>query len=135
MAQPNAINPFFTGRVKAGAYDATHGGGISTTAITLSGTSIGYFFGSSGNGFTGTVTGVFMSALTGTGSTVTIKGTNGATIATITSGTSNGVVKGNNAALTNTAIDLTGTVSATSNDALEAGTVFLTYQTIDNRPW
>lgn len=128
MASPNGQNPKFGGQVTASSYEATHGKGISSTVVTLSGTTPSNLFGTV-NGFRGTITGLLFVALTGTSSTVTVKsGLTGATVGTITAGSSNGVVTGT-ASLANTAIDLTGTMTATSNSALEAGSLIVFYKT------
>jgi hypothetical protein len=129
MASPNGLNPKFIGQAKAGSFEATHGKGISSTCITLSGTTASNLFGTT-NGFRGVITGLLFSALTGTASTITVKsGLTGATVASITAGNANGNVSGPSSGLANTTISLTGTMTATSNSALEAGTLTIFYKT------
>jgi hypothetical protein len=128
MASPNGLNPKFIGQVKANAFEASHGKGVSVTPITLSGTTAVDLFGTT-NGFSGVITGLLFVALTGTASTVVVKaGSAGSTVGTITAGSTNGSVTGTGS-LANTTISLTGTMQASSNSALEAGTLFVFYKT------
>lgn len=132
MATPNSVNPFFLGRVKANAYDAEHGKGICTTAVSCNGATEVDVFGTT-NGFRGTITGILVSAINATSQTITIKGTHG-TVATVTSGTTEGAVTGITTALSSPtyAIDLTGTmkvVSGNSDCLTDQSIVFITYKT------
>lgn len=80
------------------------------------------------NGFAATVTGMLVSALGATAQTVTLKGTNGATIATTTTGNSVSNVSGPLAGLSNTALTSAGTCTISSGSASDTSlvTVFFT---------
>ena len=127
MATPNGLNPDFGGSVSATGFDASHAGGVSITAVAITGsactTSVNVF--GSANKFTGVITGVFLSAINTTAANITIATTAG-TVATIAKGTSAGVLVGS-AALANTAIALDGTVTVVSSSASGTAYVFITY--------
>lgn len=126
MPSPNGLNPSFIGKVEADGFDAIHGKGVSSTVITLSGTTAADLF-AAANGFKGTITGLLFVALTGTSSTVTVT-SRGDTVATITAGTTNGAVTGPAGALNNTVIALGATAQVSSNDPLEAGSLIVWYK-------
>lgn len=133
----SGTNPYFNGRVVADAFEAKHGNGVCVTAVTLNGSTVKYFFGAASEGaeFRGTITGLYMLALGATGQTITVKGTGGVTVATITSSSSKGGLSGPSSALANTAIDLTGSVSVSSanaGNATDTSIVFLTYKNDDD---
>lgn len=131
MAVPSGTNPYFPGQVVSDSFEGKHGNGVSTTAKSCNGTTVAYLFGaaSTGAGFRGTITGALMTTLGATSQTVTLKGTGGLTICTFTSASSVGGVVGPNAALVNTAIDLTGSVSISSGSASDTSIVYITYKT------
>jgi len=130
MATPNGLNPTFGGRVGAQGFATLHNKGIGCVVVDTNSTTAVDVFGTT-NGFTGTITGVFVNALGGTGNTITLKGSNGATIATVVESSTAGLLVGPTSALANTAIDLTGTctvVSNANNAANPNGQVFVFYK-------
>jgi len=129
MANPSSSTPFFH-HAKAKSYEAEHENGVSTTTVTLAGTTVQYFFGSDTNGFRGTITGLWLTQIVGTSQTVTVEGTGGVvTICTISGSATAGSVLAPDAALANTAIDLNGTVSVVSDNAVDTSLVTITYKT------
>lgn len=131
MAQPNQLNPEFQGRVKATAFEATHKNGVCSTTLKLYGTTATYLCSDSANYFRGKITGILLSTYEAVGQTVTVKGTGGATIATLTGGSATGNVSGVNAPITNALIELDGTISAVSNWAADRSYVTLWYRVYD----
>jgi hypothetical protein len=135
MAVPNAVNPKFIGQVQAESFEATHGDGVCTTVLPCNGATAVYFFDSAnatGCSLRGTITGAWLCTIGSTGRTVTLKGAQGATICTFTEGSSIGTVVGPNAALANTAIDLTTSISIVSTSwpvYTSTSLVFVTYKT------
>jgi len=132
MAQPNGWNPIFGGRVGADGFNATHGKGISITAIDTSGVTETNVFGST-VGFEGSITGVFLIAKDSTTANIFVVGTDGS-VATISTGGTAGAVRGQTA-LTNQTISDADTLKVWSSIATagEGGdaTVFITYTVLD----
>jgi len=125
---PNNTNPVVHGQIIAEEYEAKHAKGVSTTAVSCVGTTVTNVFGTT-NGFRGTITGAWLCTLGATSQTVTLKGSNGATICTFTSASSAGGVVGPNAVLANTAIDLNGTITVASGSTSDTSIVYVTYKT------
>ena len=127
MATPNGLNPTFEGRASAKGFDAIHGKGISTTTVACTGTTAVAFFGNP-NGFNGTITGVFVTALTTTGQTITLTNATGTIV--VTSPSSVGSVVGATASGTTmgTAVSATGTLTIVSGAATDTSLVTITYK-------
>ena len=107
---------------------ATGNKGYYSVTKAVAGTANTNVFGTT-NGFASTVTGMLVSALGATSQTVTLKGVNGATIATTTTSSSVGGVTGpSSAGLTNTALTSAGTLTVSSGSASDTSlvTVFFT---------
>ena len=104
----NNLNPEFLGRVRAAGFEGLHNKGVSATCVSTNETTDVNVFGTT-NGFEGVVTGVFLWARGGIASTITLKGDDGATIASIAKGTATGVFVGEDT-LANTTFNRTGTM-------------------------
>lgn len=130
MAKPNGLNPTYNGKVGALGFDATHGLGISVSAKNVQGSTATDFFGTT-NGFKGTVTAIWVLNLASSSGVVTVASDQG-TLATIACGAEQEVMRGS-ALLTNTAINISGTMQIVSTDVLTNGaTVFIAYKVADS---
>jgi hypothetical protein len=132
MAQPNGYNPSFAGRVSAVGFDNLNSSGVCTTAVDTNTTTRRYVFSSGGNGFVGTITGVWLITKAGTTATMTLACEDG-TVCTIDTATSAGGVVGASS-LSNTTIDKDGTLGVIfsgTNSMDGSATVFVTYAVED----
>lgn len=110
--------------VAAATTRLSSGMGYGMVVKPLNGTTSVNVFGTT-NGFAATITGVFVSTLGTTSATVTIKGTGGATIGTITGGASAGTMVGVTSALANTSITAAGTCTVVSSKTDDTSYVFI----------
>lgn len=126
MADTNNLNPEFVDMPTALGYKTRHGKGVGVVAVTLQSTTADVNVFGSTNGFTGTITGVFMASVGATGTTVTLTN-GGTTVCTMTGVGEAGSVVAPASALANTALTASGTTVLTSDSASDTGIVYITY--------
>lgn len=120
MAQPNQLNPYFQGPVKALGYEAVHGGGISSTARRTNSTTVQALFGSTTVGFSGTITSFYIIAEGGLNATITLS-MGGLVVSTILQGTTTRAMLGPSTAFTPTTFTAGQTIGVYSSSTHVSG--------------
>lgn len=118
MASPNQLDPTFN------KVDAWHGKGISVTAVNSNNTTAVNVFGAT-NGFTGTITGVYLVSLDTTNANMTLRN-DSSSVCVIATGTTSGALVGGTT-LSNTTISASGTMVIVMS-ANSGARVFITYK-------